>query len=165
LPSIDVADALLDERRELTEQATCQGGRTPSSRRQVLSQDTVAKTEKGLICNGFRGFCPRKASECDYLAVGDCQAAQAVELVRALRDQLHEMTHQLAWLERQDVTGTNGRASAIRCEAAALRRDISRAQFFIDRPQRRYPNSDGHPQPRRPARHQALAEPVVPKVK
>jgi hypothetical protein len=29
------------------------------------------------------------------------------------------MTHRLAWLERQDVTGRNGRASAIRREAAA----------------------------------------------
>jgi hypothetical protein len=86
-------------------------------------------------------------------------AAQAVELVRALRDQLHEMTHQLVRLERQDVTGTSSRASAIRCEAAALRRDISEAEILIDRLQRRYLNSRGHAQPRRPARHQALAEP------
>ncbi len=61
-----------------------------------------------------------------------------MELVRALCDQLHEMTYRLAWLERQDVTGTNGRASAIRREAAALRVDISQAQFFIDRLQRHY---------------------------
>jgi hypothetical protein len=38
-------DALLDERRQLTERATCQAGRPPSSRRQVLSKDTVAKTK------------------------------------------------------------------------------------------------------------------------
>jgi len=60
----------------LIERATCQAGRTPSSRRQVLSKDTVAKTDKGLTCNGFRGLCPRKASECDYLMVGACEAAQ-----------------------------------------------------------------------------------------
>jgi hypothetical protein len=92
-------------------------------------------------------------------------AAQAMELVRALRDQLHKMIHQLVRLDRQNVTGTNSRASAIRCEAAALRLDISQAQILIDRLRRRYLNSDGHAQPRRPARHQALAEPVVAKVK
>jgi len=70
----------------------------------------------------------------------EVDAAQAVELVRALRDQLHQMTHQLAWLDRQDVTGTNSRAS----EAAALRRDINEANVFIDRLQRRYLNSDAH---------------------
>lgn len=65
-----------------------------------------------------------------------------MQLVRALRDQLHQMTHQLAWLDRQDVTGTNSRASAMRAEAAALRRDINEAKVFIDRLQRRYLNSD-----------------------
>jgi len=51
-------------------------------------------------------------------------AAQALELVRALRDQLHEMTTHLAWVERQDVTSRNGRACAMRMEEA---------QFHIDR--------------------------------
>jgi hypothetical protein len=74
----------------------------------------------------------------------EVDAAQAVELIRALRDQLHQMTHQLAWLDRQDVTGTNSRASAIRSEAAALRRDINEAKVFIDRLQRRHLNSDAH---------------------
>jgi hypothetical protein len=72
----------------------------------------------------------------------EVDAAQAVELVRALRDQLHQMTRQLAWLDREDVTGTNSRASAIRSEAAALRRDINEAKVLIDRLQRRYLNSD-----------------------
>ena len=63
-----------------------------------------------------------------------------------------QMTQQLVRLERQDVTGTNGRASAIRCEAAALRRDINEAQILIDRLQRRYLNDDGQAQPGRPAR-------------
>jgi hypothetical protein len=74
----------------------------------------------------------------------EVDAAQAVELVRALRDQLHQMTRQLAWLDREDVTGTNSRASAIRSEAAALRRDINEAKVFIDRLKRRYLNSDAH---------------------
>jgi hypothetical protein len=75
--------------------------------------------------------------------------AQAAELVRALRGQLHEMTHQLVRLERQDVTGRNSRASAIRCEAAAMRRDINQAEILIDRLHRRYLNS---PTPRKQAR-------------
>jgi hypothetical protein len=64
--------------------------------------------------------------------------AQAVELVRALRAQLLEMTGQVAWIERQDVTSRNGRACAMRMEAAALRRDIREAQVHIERLRRRY---------------------------
>jgi len=75
--------------------------------------------------------------------MGYCQVAQALELIRALRHQLHNMTTQLAWVERQDVTATNGRACAMRMEAAALRRDIQEAKFLIDRLQRRYLNGDG----------------------
>jgi hypothetical protein len=85
--------------------------------------------------------------------MGDHRAAQAVELVRALRHQLHEMTTQLAWVERQDVTDRNTRARALRIEAAALRGDIQEAQFLIDRLQRRYLNVDEriqHPAGRRP---------------
>ena len=74
----------------------------------------------------------------------EVDAAQAVELIRALRDQLHQMTHQLACLDRQDVMGTNSRASALRSEAAALRRDINEAKVFIDRLQRRYLKSNTH---------------------
>ena len=72
--------------------------------------------------------------------MGDCQAAQAVELVRALRHRLREMTKRLAWVERQDVTGRDGRARAMRMEAAALRRDMQEAEVLIDRLQRRYLN-------------------------
>jgi hypothetical protein len=82
--------------------------------------------------------------------VGQRDAAQAVELVRALSDQLHQMTRQLAQLECQGATGTNGRASAIRREAAVLRLDISEAQFLIDRLERRYLNGNGHVRPRLP---------------
>jgi hypothetical protein len=35
--------------------------------------------------------------------MGDCDAAQAVQLIRALCDQLREMTHQLAGVESRDV--------------------------------------------------------------
>jgi hypothetical protein len=73
-------------------------------------------------------------------ALRDCEAAQALELVRALRHQLHEMTTQLARVERQDVTGRKGRA--VRMEAAELRRDLKEAQALIDKLQRRYLNGD-----------------------
>jgi hypothetical protein len=88
--------------------------------------------------------------------MGDCQAAQALQLVRALRHQFHEMTTQLAWVERQDVTGRNGRACAMRMEAAAPRRDIEEAQFLIDRLRRRCLNGDDRIQ-QRPAGRQRRA--------
>jgi hypothetical protein len=94
----------------------------------------------------------KQDQRCNDSIVDERDAAQAAELVRALRDQLHQMTHQLVRLECQDVSGRSSRASAIRCEAAALRRDIDEAQILIDRLQRRYLNSDGHAQPRRPAK-------------
>jgi hypothetical protein len=62
--------------------------------------------------------------------VGARNVAQAAELVRALHEQLHKITQQLVRLERQDVTGMNSRASAIRCEAAELRRNINEAQIL-----------------------------------
>ena len=74
--------------------------------------------------------------------MGDCQAAQAVELIRALRDQLHGMTTQLAWVEHQDVTVRNGRSCAMRMQAAGLRRDIKQARDYIDQLHRRYLNGD-----------------------
>jgi len=77
--------------------------------------------------------------------MGAREAAQALELFRALRHQLHLMTTRLVWVERQDVTGSNGRACALRLESAKLRRDIKETQALIDRLQRRYPNGDEHP--------------------
>ena len=74
--------------------------------------------------------------------------AQAVELVRALRHQLREMTAQLGCVEGQDVTRTNGRACALRLEAAALRRDIREAQVLIGRLERRYLSGDERTQQR-----------------
>jgi hypothetical protein len=60
--------------------------------------------------------------------MGDSDAGQAVELVRALCDVLSEMTRKLPWLEHRGC----------RLEAAALRKDIIEAQTHINRLQRRY---------------------------
>jgi hypothetical protein len=73
--------------------------------------------------------------------MGRYEVAQALELVRALRHQVHEMAAQLARVERQGV-GRNGRACAMRLEAAALRRGIREAQVLIDRLHRRYLSAD-----------------------
>jgi hypothetical protein len=72
----------------------------------------------------------------DPSVVGDCQAAQAVEFIRALQVQLRQMTSQLAWVERQGATHRSSRE--MRLEAAALRRDIQEARVLIDRLQQRY---------------------------
>jgi len=74
--------------------------------------------------------------------MGDGDVAQAVELIRALRDHLREMTAQLTRIERQDLTDAKGRTHAMRPEAAALLRDIREAQALIDRLQRRYLSGD-----------------------
>jgi hypothetical protein len=81
--------------------------------------------------------------------MGACEVAQARELIRALRDRLGEMTTQLAWVERQDVARSNGRAGALRLQAVRLRRDIREAQVHIDRLQLRYLSGDEHTQHRR----------------
>ena len=81
---------------------------------------------------------------CNDSFVDQRDAAQAMELVCALREPLHEMTCRLVRVERQGFTGTNSPASAIRCEAAELRRDISEAQILVNRLERHYLNSNGH---------------------
>jgi hypothetical protein len=93
--------------------------------------------------------------ECDDSPfVDEWKTAQAVEFIRALRHELHAMTSRLAWIERQGVGGSKARARAIRLEAAALRRDIKKAQVLIDRLQRRYLSGDAGPpaRSRRPSR-------------
>jgi hypothetical protein len=65
--------------------------------------------------------------------VDDCNRAQAVELIRALRGQLREMTTQLDWLGRQSLA-----ANEMHTDAATLRRDIHEAHTHIDQLQRRY---------------------------
>jgi hypothetical protein len=66
--------------------------------------------------------------------MGDSDAAQAVELIRALWDAIDEMTRRLTWQE--------GRGAQL--QAAALRQDINDAQTHINRLQRRYLNGDRH---------------------
>jgi hypothetical protein len=77
-------------------------------------------------------------------------AAQVMELVRALRERLHEMTCRLVRVGRQGFTLMNSPASAIRCERAELRRDISEAQILVNRLERHYLNSNGYAEPRLP---------------
>jgi hypothetical protein len=71
-------------------------------------------------------------------------AAQAAELARALRDQLRDMTTQLARVESRvlGVTTWNRPAHETRLDAAALRRDIAEAKRHMDRLQRRYLSGD-----------------------
>jgi hypothetical protein len=88
--------------------------------------------------------------------MGDCDVAQAAELIRALRDHLREMTAQLTRIERQDLTDAKGRTHGMRPEAAALLRDIREAQALIDRLQRRYLSGDELTQ-QRPAAGRSLA--------
>jgi hypothetical protein len=98
---------------------------------------------EGLISGDLADFPPVNPWRCDYFAMGASEAAQAMQLVRALRDQLAELTAQLAEVERKDVTlMKKGRASAVRLHAAALRRDIKEAQSFIEELQRRYLTND-----------------------
>jgi hypothetical protein len=82
----------------------------------------------------------------DDHSVGEWQAAQAVEFIRALQAQLRKMTNRLALVERQGVTDRSSRE--MRLEAATLRRDIQQAQFLIDRLQRRYLSGDEKTQQR-----------------
>ncbi|MGA7055634.1 MAG: hypothetical protein WBZ37_31105 [Mycobacterium sp.] len=70
----------------------------------------------------------------------DSDPAQAVELIRALRDLVRERSHHLSWIEGRDVPGANGHP--MRLEAAALRRDIAEAQMHIGRLYRRYLSGD-----------------------
>jgi hypothetical protein len=66
------------------------------------------------------------------------QKAQAVEFIRALRFQLREMTAKLTWIERQMVTASSGRATALRAEGLALRRDIREAESLVGRLEQSY---------------------------
>jgi hypothetical protein len=93
----------------------------------------------------------------------DCEVAQAAELVRALREQLREMTDQLAWVQRQDVTSHTGRACATRLDAAAPRRDIREAEVHIDRLRRRYLSGDEMPRVARIVGHALSAAKALPR--
>jgi hypothetical protein len=57
-----------------------------------------------------------------FRPVGDRQTVQAMQFIRALRHELHEMTTKLVQVERQEVTTRNGRACAMRDERRELNR-------------------------------------------
>jgi hypothetical protein len=67
------------------------------------------------------------------LQMGERDAAQAYQLIRAVCHERDKMTRQLSWVEKH----------ASRREAAALRRDLDEAQIHINRLQRRYLGQDG----------------------
>jgi hypothetical protein len=79
--------------------------------------------------------------------IGERDAAQAVVLIRALSDVRDELVSRMTWLERRDA----------QLDAAALRRDVSEAQAYITRLQRRYLDGDVQAsQPLRQARQAGL---------
>lgn len=69
-----------------------------------------------------------RTSRCDNLAVGEQDAAQAAQLIRALCEVREKMISQMTWLEKHDR----------QLDAAALRRDVNEAQAHITRLHRRY---------------------------
>jgi hypothetical protein len=78
----------------------------------------------------------------DNCPMGERDAAQADQLIRALCEVRDKTNRQLSWLGERDS----------QLEAAALRRDINEAQAHITRLQRRYPGN------RRPGAGEALGE-------
>ena len=62
------------------------------------------------------------------VAMGERDAPQAAELIRALRELRDEMIDRMTWLEKHDRQS----------DAAALRRDVNEAQAHITRLHRRY---------------------------
>lgn len=137
-------------RFRLTARSADQNRRTLCSTR---NPGMTTHNREGLIWCDLVDFPPVNPSQCDYFAMGASEAAQAMQLVRALRDQLNELTAQLAQVERQDVTSMKkGRASAVRLHATALRRDIKEAHALIEQLQRRYLASDERGAPAKRAR-------------
>ena len=64
--------------------------------------------------------------------VGERDAAQAAQLIRALCEVRDKMINQMTWLEKHDR----------QLDAAALRRDVDEAQAHIIGLQRRYLGGD-----------------------
>lgn len=84
-----------------------------------------------------------RANRCDNPAVGERDAAQAAQLIRALCEVRDKMISQMTWLEKHDR----------QLDAAALRRDVNEAQAHITRLRRRYLRGDAQAsQPVRQAR-------------
>jgi hypothetical protein len=70
--------------------------------------------------------CARRTGGCDNPVVGERDAAQADQLIRALCDVRDDTIRRLSWLEDSQL------------ESAALRREINEAQAHINRLQHRY---------------------------
>lgn len=96
-----------------------------------LGQTSVhAAVRASLSVSAFR-FTNRPAGA-TIRQMGEHDAAQAVELVRALCDLLGKLNRRLVWLEHH---GSN-------MEAAALRRDVHEAQTHINRLESKYLRGD-----------------------
>ena len=79
--------------------------------------------------------------------MGERDAAQAAELIRALRELRDKMIDRVTWLEKHDRQS----------DAAALRRDVNEAQAHITHLHRRYLGRDIQAaQPVRQARYERL---------
>lgn len=84
----------------------------------------------------------------------DQQTAQALALIRALREHVDEMRAQLAFVERKGAAAkSSSMVSATRLEAAALRRDMNEAQALIDQLRSHYMTGDDRTERRPPQRH------------
>jgi hypothetical protein len=77
--------------------------------------------------------------------MGERDAAQAAELIRALREPRDRMIDRMTWLEKHDRQS----------DAAALRRDVNDAQAHITHLHRRYLGRDI--QPSQPVRQTRFA--------
>jgi len=76
--------------------------------------------------------CAWRTNRSDNPAVGERDAAQAAQLIRALCEVRDKMISQMTWLEKHDR----------QLDAAALRRDVNEAQAHITRLHRRYLGGD-----------------------
>jgi hypothetical protein len=81
-----------------------------------------------VVAPGGSVQCAWRTSRCDNPAVGERDAAQAAQLIRALCEVRDKMISQMTWLEKHDR----------QLDAAALRRDVDEAQAHIIGLQRRY---------------------------
>jgi len=101
------------------------------------NQSRCGRTSNGfdrgaLLCGGGPIQCAWRTNRSDNPAVGERDAAQAAQLIRALSEVRDKMISQMTWLEKHDR----------QLDAAALRRDVNEAQAHITRLHRRYLGGD-----------------------
>jgi hypothetical protein len=73
----------------------------------------------------------------------DADTAQALVLIAALREQIAEMATRLRAVRSQVGSERTRRDIALRQEANELLRDISKAQFLVNRLNTRFPDTRG----------------------